>query len=144
MSLVKDLIQSVAKEGEITHEFSIKGLKFVLRALSTEEQFLADGMVNTTRLREKYGAKNLMTLNDTIQKHRTIAMVALATKTINGKSPVDSAESKEKQFEQREELRDELMELDSRMMDEIIREYNQLTRKQVDFYTNFEENVEKS
>jgi hypothetical protein len=143
MSLVSDVIKSVAREGEITHEFKIKGLKFVLRTLSTEEQFIADGMIDTNRLKEKYGAKNLMTLNDTIQKHRTIAMVALATKTINGKSPVDTEKTMAEQFTQRQELRDELMELDSRMMDEIIKEYNRMTLKQTEFYSKLDENMEK-
>jgi hypothetical protein len=142
MSLVKDAILSVARKGEITHEFSIKDLKFVLRTLKTEESFLADGMVDTAKLREKYGATNLLTLNDTIQKYRTIAMVALATKTINGQSPIDMKADLETQYKQRLELRDELMELDSAMVDEIIREYNKLNLKGIKFYENVEANLD--
>lgn len=142
MSLVKDAILSVARNGEITHEFSIKDLKFVLRTLKTEESFLADGMVDTAKLREKYGATNLLTLNDTIQKYRTIAMVALATKTINGQSPIDTKADLESQYKQRLELRDELMELDSAMVDEIIREYNKLNLKGIKFYENIDSNLD--
>jgi hypothetical protein len=143
MSLVREAILSVARNGEITHEFTVKELKFVLRTLSTEEQFIADGMVDTARLREKYGADNLITLNDTIQKHRTIAMVAMATKTVNGKSPVDTESTLQEQYKQRTELRNELMELDSHLIDHIIREYTKLTSKQNDFYKNLDENMEK-
>ena len=143
MSLVKDAIESIAREGEITHEFSVKGLDFVLRSLSTEEQLLADGMVNTSRIREKYGAKNLMTLSDTIQKYRTVAMIALSTKTLNGKEPVDSKATLQEQYKQRTEFQDELMSLGSVFMDEIIREFNQLAIKERDFIKKLEENVEK-
>lgn len=142
MSLVRDAILSVARDGEITHEFTIKELKFVLRGLKTEEAFLADGMVDTAKLREKYGATNLLTLNDTIQKYRTIAMVALATKTVNGQPPVDKTLPLEQQYKQRLELRDELMELDSAMIDEIIREYNKLNLKQIKFYEKLDENLD--
>lgn len=142
MSLVRDAILSVARSGEITHDFKIKELEFVLRGLKTEEAFLADGMVDTAKLREKYGATNLLTLNDTIQKYRTIAMVSLATKTINGQAPIDKTLPLEQQYKQRLELRDELMELDSAMIDEIIREYNKLNLKQVKFYERLDENLD--
>lgn len=143
MSLVKDAILSVARKGEITHEFTVAGLTFVLRSLKTEEQFIADGMVDSNRLKDKYGASNLLTLNDTIHKHRTIAMVSLATQTVNGKSPVDSEADLKTQYKQREELRNELMELNSSIIDEIIREFQTLTVKQNKFYENVEENMEK-
>lgn len=143
MSLVKEAILSVAREGEITHEFTIKGLKFVIKALSTEEQILADGMVDTSRIRSKYGAENLMTLSDTIQKYRTIAMIALATKTLNGTSPVDENASLEEQYKQRREFIDELMSLGSGFMDAIIKEYTQLGIKERNFYKDLEENIKK-
>lgn len=143
MSLVKDVIESVAREGEMTHEFTIKGLKFVIHNLSTEEQILADGMVDTAKIRNKYGAKNLMTLADTIQKYRTVAMVALATKTLNGKSPVDENTSLEDQYKQRTEFIDELMSLGGAFMDAIIKEYNQLGVKEREFYKDVEENLKK-
>lgn len=144
MSLVKDAIRSIVEKGIIEHEFTIQDTKFVIRSLTTEEQFLADGMVDSNRLREKYKTDKLITLNDTIQKHRTISMVALATKLVNGHSPVDENESLENQFKQRLELRDELMSLGSGYMDQIITEYNKLKQKEAKFYQNVEENVEKS
>lgn len=143
MSLVKDVIESVARNGEVTHEFSVKGLKFVIGSLSTEEQILADGMVDTAKIRKKYGAENLMTLSDTIQKYRTIAMVALATKTLNGKCPVDENAKLEEQYKQRTEFIDELMSLGSGFMDAVIKEYSQLSIKEREFYKDIEANLEK-
>lgn len=140
---MKDAILSVAREGEITHEFTVKGLKFVLKSLSTEEQILADGMIDTTRLKEKYGAKQLATLNDTVYKYRTIAMIALGTKTINGQSPVTKEADLAEQFKQRSELRDELMELQSSVVDQLIKEYNVLIKKENEFGSDLENNMEK-
>lgn len=143
MSLVKDVIESVAREGLITHEFPIKNLKFKLKALSSEEQFLADGMVDTNKIKKKYGAENLVTLNDQIQKHRSISMIALATVSVNGKCPVDEKATLEEQFKQRLEFKDELMTLNSGMIDAIIMEFNNLVKKERDFYKDIESNLEK-
>jgi hypothetical protein len=142
MSLVRDAILSIAKEGEITHEFSVKGLKFVLRSLKTEEQLLSDGMIDTQSLKGKYGA-DILTLADTIAKYRSIGKVALSVKTVNGQSPVDTKNSLAKQFEQRLELRDELMEMGSAAVDQMIREYNKLADKEAEFYQNIDENLGK-
>ena len=143
MSLVKEAIQALAQQGELTHEFTLAGKKFVMRPLDSEEQILADGMVDTNLVKKKYGADKLMTLSDTIQKYRTIAMIALATKSIDGKPAVDSEANLEEQYKQRCELRDELMKLPSGLMDEIIREYTQMSIKERKFYRNIEENMEK-
>jgi hypothetical protein len=143
MSLVADAIKSVAEKGQITHECTIQGLKFVLRSLKTEENIIADGMVDTDKVSEKYGAKNLITLNDTLNKYRTIAMISLATETVNGKPPVDSKVSLEDQFKQREEFRDELMGSGAAFVDALIREYNFLLVKEREFYVNINENLEK-
>jgi hypothetical protein len=143
MSLVRDAIMSVAKEGEITHEFTVKGLKIVLRALKTEEQLLADGMVDSQSLKGKYGAGEIMTLSDTITKYRSIGRVALAVKTVNGQSPVDTNAALSKQFEQRKEFRDELMEMGSGAVDIMIREYNKLADKEQEFYKDIDENLGK-
>jgi hypothetical protein len=142
MSLVSELIQSVAKEGEITHEFTLKSLKIVLRTLKTEEQFLSDGMIDTQTLKNKYDA-DILTLNDTIAKYRSIGKVALSIKTINGQSPVDTNETLTKQFKQRLELRDELMGLGSAAVDQLIKEYNKLLNKEQEFYGDLDENLGK-
>lgn len=143
MSLVKEAIQALAQTGELTHDFTLAGKKFVMRPLNSEEQILADGMVDTNHVKKKYGAEKLMTLTDTIQKYRTVAMIALATKSIDGKPPVDTGVNLEEQYKQRCELRDELMSLPSGLMDEIIREYNQMSIKERKFYQGLEENMEK-
>lgn len=144
MSMVKDLIQSVAKEGNITHDFSIGSLKFVIGPIKTEEQFLADGQILTNKIKEKYGATDLMTLPDTVQKYRTVAMVALSTITVNGQSPIDENETIQNQFKQRQELIDELLGMPPEAIDKMSREYYKLSNKQKDFYTSFNDNVEKS
>lgn len=143
MSLVSDIIKSVAKDGEITHEFSVKKIKFVLRPLTLEELLIADGMIDTEKIRKKYGANDLILLNDTIQKHRTIALVALATKTVNGKEPIDKKASLQEQFKQLEEFRDELMGTGGAFVDRLIAEYNVMVSKEKEFYKELEENVEK-
>ena len=143
MSLVSDIIQSVAKEGEITHEFKVRGTKFVYRPLNSEELIIADGMIDTEKVRKKHGAKDIVTLNDTIQKHRTLAMVALATKTVNGKPPIDSKASAEDRFKQLEEFRDELMAVGGGFVDRLILEYNKLLSKEREFYQDLDENLEK-
>lgn len=143
MSLVGDLIKSVAQEGEIIHEFTIKGLKFVMHPLSLDKVLIADGMIDMANLRKRHGVKDLVVLNDTIQKARTIALVALATKTVNGKPPVDEAATKEEQFKQLEEFRDELMGLGAGFVDKLILEYNKLVAKEKDFFADLENNTEK-
>ena len=143
MSLVKEAIEALAQKGELEHEFNLAGKKFVMRPLNSEEQILADGMVDTNNVKKKYGAEKLVTLNDTIQKYRTVAMIALATKSIDGKPPVDTEVNLEEQYKQRCELRDELMKLPSGLMDEIIREYNQMSIKERKFYKDIDENLEK-
>jgi len=143
MSLVSGLLAGVAKDGQIRHEFTVNELKFVLRGLSSEEQLVADSMVNTKRLRDKYG-DGLSILNDTVGKMRTMGMVALATETINDQSPVDSDKPLKDQFKQRLELQEELMGLDVSMMDRITLEYNKLVTKQRDFFKDIDENIKKS
>lgn len=143
MSLVGDIIKSVAKEGEITHEFSIKKINFVFRPLNLDEMIIADGMIDIEKIRKKYGAKDLIVLNDTIQKARTIALVTLATKTVNGKQPVDKNASLEDQFKQLEEFRDELMDSGTAFVDRLILEYNKMVDKEREFFKELDENVEK-
>lgn len=143
MSLVGDMIKSVAQEGEIVHKFTIKKLKFVMSPLKLDQLIIADGMIDIDKLREKYGAKDLVILNDTIQKARTIALVTLATKTVNGKPPVDVEATKEEQFKQLEEFRDELMDAGSAFVDRLIVEYNKMVNKEKEFFADLDENVEK-
>ena len=143
MSLVGDIIKSVAKEGEIHHEFSVKGVKFVFRPLNLDEMLIADGMIDMDKLQKKYGAKDLVVLNDTIQKARTIALVALSTKTVNGKQPVDKDASLEEQFRQLGEFRDELMDSGTAFVDRLILEYNKMVDKEREFFRDLDENVEK-
>lgn len=143
MSLVGDIIKSVAREGEIQHEFNVKGTRFVFRPLNLDEMLIADGMIDMDKLRKKYGAKDLVVLNDTIQKARTVALVALATKTVNGKKPVDEKVTKEEQFKQLEEFRDELMDAGTAFVDRLIVEYNRMVDKERDFFADLDENAEK-
>lgn len=143
MSLVGDLIKSVVQEGEIVHEFTVKSLKFVMRPLNLDEMLIADGMIDIEKIRKKHGAKDLVVLNDTIQKARTVALVALATKTVNGKPPVDKETTIEDQFKQLEEFRDELMGSGTAFVDRLIIEYNKLVDKERAFFKDLEENVEK-
>ena len=143
MSLLKDIISTVAQEGEILHDFTVAKMKFVLKGLNAEEQILADSMIDPDYLNKKYGREDLKTYTDTMGKYRSICLVALAVKTIDGQSPVDESKSLKEQFEQRVELRNELMSLDGFLINAIVEEYNKLRDKQEDFFAKLKENLEK-
>lgn len=145
MSLVKDLlVKSLAEEGELLHDFTIKNLTFVLKEIETEEQILADGLVDLGQIREKHDAKNHITLDDMIRKMRAISQITFAIKTINGKPPVDPDADLKEQYKARLELRDELLGMGTAFVDRIILEFNDFAAKQREFYKNHKDNLEKS
>lgn len=144
MSLVKDAIESLAKEGKITHEFTLRGIKFEMELLTTEELFLADALVNFKELKEKFGADDrFQVLGDSIGKQRSLSQMAYAVRKVNGKSPVDETLPVEKQFEQRMEFREELSTLEGKMYDQIVGEYNKLIEKRNAMFEDLDENVKK-
>lgn len=143
MSLVKEAIASMIQKGKIQHEFEMSGTRFVMEILTTEEQLLADSLVNPEQIKEKYGADNLNTFRDTIDKYRTISQIAFAIKKVNGRSPVDSKLTLVEQFAQRVEFKEELAELDVVMLDQLIIEYRRLIDKQRSFLEKVEDNAKK-
>lgn len=143
MSLVKDAIQSMIQKGKIQHDFEMNGTKITMEVLTTEEQLLADSLVDPEKIKDKYGADQLNTFRDTIEKYRTIAQIAFSIKKVNGKSPVDTKATLSDQFVQRIEFRDELNELDVVMLDLMIGEYRRLIDKQRSFLEKVEENAKK-
>ena len=118
-------------------------LAFVLKGLSTEDQLVADSMINRTYFFDKYG-DDLLILPDTVNKIRTMGLVALSVETLNGQTPVDDSKTFKEQFKQRLELQEELMTLNGSAIDRIIAEYNKLVKKQQSFYQDLEDNVKKS
>lgn len=144
MSLVKEALESLAQKGKLEHDCTILGIKFVLEPLSTEEQILADGIVDVESLKKKYGAtEDFNTYADTVGKYRTLAQLMFAVKKVNGASPVDLNASLQEQFKQRLEFRDELSNLSTTIIDELTINYRKLLNKQKDFFDNLEENVGK-
>lgn len=135
MSLVAAAIKSLIEKGDVFHETTIHGIKFEMGVLSSEEQILADGLVDMDKIREKYKAETsfVTTFRDTVEKFRTIALVAFAVKKVNGQSPVDAGASLQEQYKQRVEFRDELLGLPTPVQDKLTREYNQLLLKQAEF-----------
>jgi hypothetical protein len=144
MSLVKDMIQQLVNEGKVSNSFTVRGIRFEMENLTTEEQLLADGLVDISKIAEKYQAdKDISVLPDMIQKYRTIAQVTFAIKKVNGQSPVDEQAAPSEQFKQRLEFKDELIQLGTAMLDELIDNYRSLVAKQKDFLDDVEENVKK-
>lgn len=143
MSLVKSAIESLVMKGKITHDFELQGIQFSMQILSTEEQLIADSLVDPDYLGKKYKTKNLNTFRDTMDKHRLISQMALAIRTVNGESPVDASLSLEEQFKQRIEFKEEISGLDVVMLDRLIAEYNELISKQRQFLAKAEENIKK-
>lgn len=143
MSLVKSAIESLVQKGKITHDFEVQGVSFSMQILSTEEQLIADSMVDPEYLSKKYKTKNLNTFRDTMDKHRVISQMALAIRNVNGESPIDTSLSLEEQFKQRAEFKEEISNLDVVTLDRLIFEYNQLIAKQREFMNEVKENAKK-
>lgn len=144
MSLVKDAIKSLAAKGKVDSEFTILGTKFVMEALTMEEQLITDGFVDIDVMKKKYDTEDrISTYPDMIGKCRSMAMVTFAIKKVNNISPVDETLSAAEQFKQRVELRDELMELGPAVIDQLIQKYNALAMKQKEFFADLEGNVGK-
>jgi hypothetical protein len=145
MSLVKSALKSLAEKGIIEHEVTIEGVRFEFRALTSEEQLIADSMVNSNSLKKKYGAGDeLNTFGDTISKYRNLALLCFAIKSIDGQVAVDGSIELEKQFKQRIEFRDELSELSPTFIDELFRRgYLEHNKKQREFFDNVKDNVGK-
>jgi hypothetical protein len=143
MSLVKDAIKSLVEKGKITHDFEIHGMKFSMEVLTSEEQLLADSLVDPDYFNKKFKADNVNTFRDTMDKHRLISQMALAIRTVDGKSPVDKDAPLSEQFKQRVEFKDEIIELDVVTLDQLVSEYNTLVLKHREFLRGVNENVKK-
>lgn len=145
MSLVASAIRGLAEKGRLTKESTVKDVKFELEILTTEEQLLADGMVDTDALKKKYGAGDVYsTYPDTISKMRTLAILTFAIKKVNGAPVVDEEKTIVEQFKQRLEFKDELAELGTVIVDKLYKDYRSLTDQQRELFADIEENVEKS
>lgn len=144
MSLVKKAIQSLVQTGKIVHEFNIGDVKFVMEPLDSEEQILADGLVDIDHLKEKYNTeKRVSTYPDMIGKYRSISQVAFAIRKVNGEDTIDKSLSAKEQFKQFLEFRDDLGKLSTSMIDQLVSEYRKLNKKQIEFFDDFEDNVGK-
>lgn len=143
MSLLKEAIQSLINKGKITHEFTLQGMKFEMRVLTTEELLLSEGMVDPDKLKEKYKAESVNTFRDTIDKFRVASKLSFAISKIDGKSPVDEKALLPDQFKQRLEFRDEILSMTTSMVDHLTLESNKCADKQREFLSNVEENTGK-
>lgn len=144
MSLLKEAIKSLAEKGVIEHYKTINGMRFDFRALTSEEQLIADSMVNTNSLKKKYKAEDeLTTYPDTISKYRNLSILCYAIKSVDGQVPVDENASLEDQFKKRIEFKNELATLSPAIIDELFKEYLTHNKKQRDFFNDLEENTGK-
>jgi hypothetical protein len=144
MSLLKEAIQSLIKRGKIIHEFSLQGMKFEMRVLTTEELLLSEGMVDPEKLKEKYSAtESVNVFRDTVEKFRVASNLSFAISKIDGKSPVDETALLSEQFKQRIEFRDEILGMTTSMVDHLTLESNKCVDKQRKFLIGLDENLEK-
>lgn len=144
MSLLKETIQSLVKTGKIEHEETFNGTTFVFKNLTMEEQLLVDSTANLNSIKERHGAKDASTFNDTLVKLRNLAILSYSIKEINGVPPVDEALPLKEQYEQRQEFRNELSELSPVFIDELLQKgYNKVFEKNKEFYKDLKENTGK-
>lgn len=144
MSLVQAFLKDLTTKGKVSTTFDLAGLKFEITLLTTEQQLLADSLVDIDNIKKKYGAtEHTYTFPDVIDKCRAISKLTFAIKSINGVSPVDLAATPDKQFQQRLELRDEITALNGVVIDELLQHYNVLVEREKDFFERLEENTKK-
>jgi hypothetical protein len=132
MSLVKDIIQSLAEKGKIVHKFIFQEIEVEMEILTTEEQMLADGMVDFAKLQLKYKAE-LQSFRDGIDKFRSLSLLSFAIKKMGGQVTIDKGLALEEQQKQRIEFRDELAGLGITAVDFFLKEYNKLIQKHNEF-----------
>ena len=143
MSLLSSTLKGLAKKGEILHDFTLADKKWVFKGLTSEEQATALSMVDPDYLKTKYKSDKLIPYNDVMNQLRTTALITMSLQSIDSQPPVDTEKTEQEQFEQRRELFDELLALDSGMKEELRKEYNKLIKKQNEFWQDLSENVEK-
>lgn len=145
MSLLKSTLEKLATKGTISKDVPINGSTFRLEVLSTEEQILADSIIRSQSLKDKFGAAegDFTTLQDTLAKYRTLSILCLAIRSIDNVAPVDTTADVAEQFKQRMEFRDELGTLNTAIVDKLMAEYWAISDEQKKFFDDVIENAGK-
>lgn len=144
MTAIKDILKGLVKKGKVTHEVTVQGSTFELRTISTEEQFLVETMTSVSNLKDKYeAAGEISSYVDTLTKMRNLSLLTLSIHSIDGVEVVNDEATPGEKFKLRLEFRDELSELPSEFIDELLKGYRELSKKNAELYRDFKENVGK-
>lgn len=136
MSILNQVIQSLANVGTFEKEVTIGEVTFVIRLLDNEQMMLADSLVDVEGyLKEASGGdrEDLRVFNGTVERLRTLTRLAFIIKAVNGVSVVKAGSRKE-QIEEIEDFRNDLLRLDSVVIDRLNDSYNQLLDERRAFF----------
>lgn len=136
MSILNNVIQSLANVGTFEKEVTIGEVTFVIRLLDNEQMMLADSLVDVERyLKEAAGGErdDLRVFSGTVERLRTLTRLAFIIKAVDGVSVV-TGNSRKEQLEQIEDFRDDLFRLDSVVIDRLNDAYNKLLEERRAFF----------
>lgn len=141
---IKDIIKGLAAKGKLTEEVTIQGSVFVLRTISTEEQFLVETIASMADIKKKFNAEaEINTYMDTIAKMRNVSLLAFVIESIDGVPTVDVEASPPEKFQQHVAFKSELTTLAPAMIDALIKGHNKLTEKNQELYKDIKGNLGK-
>lgn len=143
MSEIKNIIKGLAESGKVRHEVTIQDTKFVLRTISSEEQFLVESMTSIARLKEKYKTEEISSYMDTLSRMRNVSLLAYVVESINGIATVEEGLNSEEDFKARMELRDSLSALSPLFIDRLIKGHNEVMDKNRELFKDLKENLGK-
>lgn len=138
MSILKNVIASLANVGTFEKEVTIGDTKFVMRVLDNEQMLLADSLVDVDKYLEKSAGEkreDLRVFQSTIETLRSMTRLAFIIKAVDGVSVV-SAQDRKEQIKEIEDFRDDLGRLDSMIIERLNNEYNELIKERREFFSS--------
>lgn len=146
MSMIKKLVTKMALSGEIERDVQLpEGAVITLRPLAPSQTSAAYGMVSIEMLRKVNGDRDskLMYQQDTIERARTIALIAYAIKKIDDEEVVERDISRSDELKEREEIFKDLLDMEENALDLLSKEYNELNVSRRKFFADGIKNAEK-
>ena len=145
MSILNNVIQTLAANGTFEKEVKIGETVFVIRLLDNEQLMLADALVDVERfVKDMSGGErnDLRVFNGMVDRLRTLTRLAFIIKAVDGVSVV-SAKTRKDQLEEIEDFRNDLFKLDGVVIDRLNSAYNQLLEERKAFFNDPVEQVGK-
>lgn len=146
MSIIKKLVSKMAVTGEIERDVTLPdGSVLTLRPLSPSQTSAAYGLVSIDVLRKVNGDKEskLMYQQDTIERTRTIALIAFAIKKVDDNEVMERDLSRSEELEERKEMFMDLLDMEENVLDLLSVEYNELNVSRRKFFSDGIKNAEK-